>query len=200
MKNSIKLVLSFAFGVGCGLFGYYLVTKKKFEERLQFEIDSIKKVYQKKDLQTKARYSANKPTIDEVVEAVNPPVITKEDKENYINYTKYYKNDEEEGSTEIKSVPVVEKPYVITPEDFGSMDYTEISLTLFKDGILVEEGEDEPLPIDETIGNESLEHIGDYAHDAVYVRNESLGIDYEVIRSGYTYEESTGKPNPNSEE
>lgn len=194
--------MSFAFGVGCGLFGYYLVTKKKFEERLQFEIDSIKKIYQKKDLQTKARYSANKPAIDEVVEAVKPPIITKEDEENYTNYTNYYKKNEGETGVipEVKPNSAVEKPYVITPEDFGSMDYTEISLTLFKDGILVEEGENEPLPIDEIVGKESLEHIGEYAHDAVYVRNEHLQIDYEIIKSGYTYEESTGKPNPNLEE
>jgi hypothetical protein len=36
--------------------------------------------------------------------------------------------------------------------------------------------------IEDTIGEDALNHFGDHVDDIVYVRNKSLQADYEVVR------------------
>lgn len=79
--------------------------------------------------------------------------------------------------------PVMDnKPYVIPPEHFGEMDdYEKISLTYYADGILTNEN-DEPIEdIESTVGTDSLNHFGEYEDDSVFVRNDVLGCDYEIL-------------------
>ena len=48
---------------------------------------------------------------------------------------------------------MVEKPYVISPEEFGDFDeYTKLSLTYYSDGVLADENDEIVDDIDETVG------------------------------------------------
>lgn len=73
-------------------------------------------------------------------------------------------------------------PHIITPEEFGeNEEYDTISLTLYSDGILADDA-DKPIDdVDEVIGKESLEHFGEYEDDSIFVRNDKLKCDYEVL-------------------
>ena len=87
---------------------------------------------------------------------------------------------------------------MISPDDFASSPpgYSAQPLDYFADGILAD-GWGVELDIEETIGEESLEHFGEYADDLLYVRNERKEIDYEVTKDPRTYAEAV-QTNPNS--
>ena len=77
----------------------------------------------------------------------------------------------------------VNRPYVITPEDFSenAEDYEVVSLNYYADGVVTDENDDLLDDIEETIGLESLEHFGEYEDDSVYVKNDDLEILYEIL-------------------
>ena len=75
------------------------------------------------------------------------------------------------------------KPYVISPEEFGDNvdDYELISLNYYEDGVLADDW-DEPIEdIDKVVGKDSLTHFGEYEDDSVYVRNDRLKCEYEIL-------------------
>ena len=87
-------------------------------------------------------------------------------------------------------------PYVIEPQDFGDGNYDHElhCITYYADGVLSDDWWVK-LDIDETIGEEALEHFGDFAEDVVHVRNERLRRDYEVTRDPRNYVDVvTGNP------
>lgn len=83
------------------------------------------------------------------------------------------------------------KPYVISYEEFmenGTRD--SITVTYFiGDEVLIDEQEDVIDDIDSLIGLASLERFGHGSQDdsIVYVRNERLGADFEVVRDEGSY-------------
>lgn len=75
------------------------------------------------------------------------------------------------------------EPYVISPEEFGdNVDgYELVSLNYYEDGVLADDW-DEPIEdIDKVVGKDSLTHFGEYEDDSVYVRNDRLKCEYEIL-------------------
>ena len=73
--------------------------------------------------------------------------------------------------------------YVISPEEFGESELPSESLTYWADGVVTDEAncvmdEDD---IEETIGSDALNHFGEYEDDSVFVRNETLDKEYEIL-------------------
>lgn len=85
----------------------------------------------------------------------------------------------EEGGEE--EVPYINGPYVISPEECGASEFgfNVQPLTYYADGILADDWGIEK-DIEETIGEDALDHFGDYAEEVVHVRNEREELDYEV--------------------
>ena len=80
-------------------------------------------------------------------------------------------------------------PYVISPDEFGELDdYNRISLTYYSDGTLEDEERDIVSDVDDLIGEESLTHFGEYEDDSVFVRNEYLKTDFEILKDYRSYE------------
>lgn len=98
------------------------------------------------------------------------------------------------GYTDISKKEVCEmaerKPYIIPPEEFDMEDYDTCSLTYYSDGILADENNDIIEDVEDTVGEESLTHFGEYEDDSVFVRNDKLKIDYEILLDIRRYEES----------
>ena len=82
----------------------------------------------------------------------------------------------------------MEKPYVISPEEFGEFEeYEKISLTYYADKVLADENDEEVDDVDEIVGEESLNHFGEYEDDSVFVRNDRLKCDYEILLDQRNY-------------
>lgn len=105
-------------------------------------------------------------------------------------YTDYSAKVEEEENTEEEEVDDSMGPYVISPEDFGELGYSEVNLTFFSDGVLADMDDEMVEDVEETVGFNSLNQFGNYEDDAVHVRDDRLKIDYEILKDHRTYKEA----------
>ena len=108
-------------------------------------------------------------------------------------YTQY-SNSIPSEKTEVDDT---DKPYVIKPEDFGSIDeYEKVSLTYYSDGILADELDFVIEDVEDAVGKDSLNHFGEYEDDSVFVRNDRLECDYEILRDSRKYADVVGPTEP----
>ena len=189
MRNIFKSFSAWSFGAGAavGAFATWRFVVKKFERIAQEEIDSVKEEFRKKEKElAKSK---------ETTEAEDKPAKADADllafrrKGPRVDYTSFSKDPPEEAIVEAGTpiMPPEAKPYILAPEDFGGDDYEPITLTHYADGILVDE-DDEPIEnVDEMVGLDYASHFGEYDNDVVYVRNERLKCDYEILRDERDY-------------
>lgn len=173
MKQGVNAFIFFSVGLATGYTLARKMLKDKYERLVQEEVDSVKAALrgytQEKD----------EPALD------NDEDVSRRDRINYRQYgesLKYIQKQEEKQ-------PDLE-PRVISPDEFGEMDeYDQISLTYYADKTLADDS-DHPMSdddIEETIGKESLSHFGEYEQDSVFVRNDRLKADYEILLDQRTY-------------
>ena len=175
--NKGSLIVSFLAGAAFGSLAGILATKTYFKEtataRANEDIESVKEYYRKKD---------------ESREAVTNQQIEKRAYE--IIAEKYAVSDDKDISKKKEEgvEAVMEKrPYVIEPEEFGDLDYEEVSLNYYDDGVLTYEDDTVIENVDELVGRESLSRFGEFEADTVYVRNDELETDFEIMADTKKY-------------
>lgn len=174
-------VIMFVLGAAVGSVVTWQYVKTKYERIAQEEIDSVRKVFLKKDPDVtvgikEADVRSRKEEKLGVME-----YAARLQKEGYTNYAGMNAVEEEETET-------VERPYVILPEDFGEFDeYEKISLTYYADQVLADENDELIDDVEDIIGFESLTHFGEYEDDSVFVRNDRLKCDYEILMDSRLY-------------
>ncbi|MCD8158567.1 MAG: hypothetical protein LUD77_06675 [Clostridiales bacterium] len=164
----------------CGVYVGSVITqqyfKKKYEQLAQEEIDSVKK-----------EFGREKPAENYIFDDEDKRKCEEIIAEN--NYISKDSGKEERGDN---------MPYVISPDEFSEIeDYETISLTYYSDDILTDE-DDEPVEnIDETVGSMFSSYFGEYEDDSVFVRNDRLKCDYEILLDQRKYSEVLKtKPTP----
>ncbi len=177
--NKTKNFMMFVLGVAVGSVVTWRYVEKKYEQIAQDEIDSVKEVFSKRTAEIakdaedriKADNAKEKPSIIEYAAGLR--------KLGYTNYSDMV----DEKPEEVKEEPMsVDKPYVITPDEFGELDdYDTISLTYYTDQILADDNDDIVDDIEDVVGFESLNAFGEYEDDSVFVRNDRLKCDYEIL-------------------
>ena len=205
MNNKLFSFIMFATGATIGSLVTWKVIKTKYERLAQEEIDSVKEEFSR--LSKIRKESNDRQNEDENAEAgdIEWNDTDQDDLVEYNNITSRYRSSSDDDETDEEGdewsegeVPYINGPYVISPDDFSSSPpgYSAQPLDYFADGILAD-GWGVKLDIEETIGEESLEHFGECADDLLYVRNERKEIDYEVTKDPRTYAEAV-QTNPNS--
>ncbi len=188
MKINNKAIAAIAFTIG-GVIGSLVtwkVVKSKYEKIAREEIDSVKETFSKRIHDYKSIPIKEPYVSDDGLEYPPKDVITTEDDPDYIAYKKEYEDIiSKNGYSAMEGAETMrDRPYVIAPEIFGdNPDYKTVSLTLYSDGVLTDEDNHviNPGRIDDLIGEESLEHFGEYEEDSVFVRNEARMTDYEIL-------------------
>lgn len=185
----------FLAGATVGAAATWLYAKKHYEQIAQEEIDSVKAAFaERKDLtinkQPTEDIEANKKKAD--MAKLKPDIVdyaAKLQEHGYTNYSaKSEKIDEQEDSDSM-----VEGPRIISPEEYGEIDdYTQLNLTYYSDGTLADDGDEIVDDIDETVGSDFAEHFGDYEDDSVFVRNDRLKCDYEILKDNRSYKDVAG--------
>lgn len=195
MKNTIYGVAGFVVGAAAGSLVTWRLIKAKYAQISREEIESVKEEFKAYRMPEAAEpLTEEEDSEDQEVE--NTDFLKKSvDISEQMDYTAYSKPEKEENVVVTKDVKRVEsdpeRPYVITPEEFGEFaDYEQLDLTFYRDHILADDGNEIVEDIDELIGFESLNHFGEYSEDVVYVRNDKHKCDYEVNLDSRTYEES----------
>lgn len=183
MNSKVSFILGTIIGAGIGVAGTYSYFKDKYEKLAEKDFNS-RRVFDedKKDESEEpvAEKTADSRTVDKPSIA---EYAARLQKEGYVNYSDMQdkKQKQEIG---------VDKPYVIQPSDFGEFDdYEKISLTYTADGVLLDDMNEIVDDIEETVGEDSLEHFGEYEDDSVYVRNDAKKCDYEILLDQRNYHE-----------
>jgi hypothetical protein len=178
MNKTINFMM-FVLGVAVGSVVTWRYVEKKYEQIAQDEIDSVKEVFSKREAEftenTEARIKADnakeKPSVIEYAARLS--------EHGYTNYSDLV----DEKPEEVKEEPMsVDKPYVIAPEEFGDLDdYETISLTYYADQILADDNDVIVDDVEDVVGFDSLNSFGEYEDDSVFVRNDRLKCDYEIL-------------------
>ncbi len=167
-------------GVITGAAGSLLYFKKYYENIAQEEIDSVKETYKAK-FEQKASSEIEKK--EEQTDSSNEAKPDSDIYSSILSHEKYIKKGRGKS----------DEPYVIPPENFGELDdYEEVSLIYYSDGVLTDD-------MDEVIENpgdivvENFEtHFGEYEDDSVFVRNDILKCDYEILRDDRSFRDVVG--------
>ena len=200
MNTTMSNAVAFTIGVATGASVTYILIKKHFKKIADDEIDTMREYFQNKraegidaieeepdDAEVKEardEHQEDKPNIREYASLIK--------KENYTNYS-------DTTADKKKEVDDVEKPYVITPEEFGELDYSTISLTYYSDGVLTYESDELVEDVDDIVGADFAEHFGEYEDDSVFIRNDRMKTDFEILVDKRNYSDVV-ETNPHSAE
>jgi len=179
----------------------YFITKAKYEKIVEEEIAEAKLFYSR--LNKRGEFSD--PTTlaseyEDVIEELGYSVETtfmesgelltknKYDKAHHIS------DDEESDFNYIEEVKyrTEDAPYVISHDEYfqGEKDYTQVTLTYFEEDDILCDEKDSPInDTDNTVGDDNLKKFGHGSKDnnIVYIRNDRVEIDFEVVRSKGNY-------------
>ena len=158
-------------GAALGIVAYFRLKKQledQFEVRLRFEVEDTKNFYAR--LHKKAEFE-DPTTLAEVYEEVV---------------------EEQEYISEAMPDQPTDKPYVISWEEFAgaAREYDQDTLTYFEGDDVLSDGRDAVVDdVDNIVGAANLLRFGDQSRDnnIVYIRNDKLGLDFEIVRSKGNY-------------
>lgn len=192
IKRTLLLITAFLGGLGGGISLGYLISKEKHQEKADKEIRSIRAMYEKHFAKKNVDHAEEKNDEKKI------PEVDEQDMKDYKDYTKQYiSGTNTEPVAEIlkpnkskKEKKVSKKePYRISGKQLGEFeDYTVVTLYYYTDGVLAYEDDrivDDPSTI---LGKVVLGDFGE--EDAMYVRDESLKVDYEILVSEKTFSEA----------
>lgn len=208
MNNNIKLVFTFIAGVAIGsVVTWKLLDKKaevKYAQIADEEINSVKAAFERRldeiNGVSKSNENTDKSQLTERDEEEEESE-TEDDYGDVIEELGYSAKTTESASEKEKNYKkrFSGAPYVILPENFGELDdYQTISLMYYADHVLADD-DDEPIDdIEKYVGLDALNQFGEYADDAVYVRNDKFKCDYEILLSLREYSD-VAKTKPRQE-
>ena len=173
---SFRDLFIFAAGSAIGSAVTWKLVKTKYEQIANDEIREMRDFYY--------NLASENDDIDEYeyedAEDYTPDESEKEEYENVVESTGYrnYSNKKE------KEVEDLGRPYVISPDEFDTEDYEVVSLLYFDDGVLTDEQYNVIDDVEGLVGEDSLNHFGEYEDDSVFVRDDEKKIDYEILADG----------------
>lgn len=209
-KSPLMFVAGLTLGLATGVAGGYKWASRKlgaeFDQRLEEETAKYKTFYTNVD--NKKKYATPQDAVVDLI-AKDPQAAAAltnyQGGEKVAYHNIENKEDEEEPLIDIPVVEVVEKnifnvqvdpdkPYIISQEMFmeGEKDYSQTSLTWYEQDNIVSDERDDVLDDAElAIGEDFKVSFGTASSDenVVHVRNDKLGIDFEISKNASSFGE-----------
>lgn len=162
MNNSLTNLFIFAAGAAVGSLVTWKYLRTKYEQIAQEEIEAVKEVYSERYRHDDEEYLEE----DEYTDILS--------RNGYV---------EDEITEEKKEVKHMDKPYIISPDEFGEFeDYETVTLYHYADDGVLTDDCDEPVDdVEATVGEDYAEHFGEYEDDSVFVRNDAMKSDFEIL-------------------
>ena len=190
-KDLLSKVLIFVAGCGIGSVVTWKVIEKRYQQIAQEEIDSVKEALgyfndsdEKVDLEREdkededhdERFGRDTESAREELSNIC--------KEHGYDYNGLSKKEGEEEMAE-------NKPYVISPKEFDENGYKTKTLFYYNDDVVTDDRGKvlREETVEKLIGKESLTTFGLYESDSVFVRNDDLKTDYEILADERNYHE-----------
>lgn len=207
MNRSLKNTLIFLSGVGTGAVTAILALKSHYNKIADKEVEEIHGYYEKKLDELKMIQDEINLTkdIDESEEKVVEDISEEDELAEYeymVDKLKYNRVSSKGKKSKKKEEKVVEEPpinvnepKIISYNEYSNdLKYEKVIVSYFEeDGVLMLD--DESIFEDglNALGSLNLEQFGmtedDPEPDTIYIRNELLGTDYEVVREEGSYEQ-----------
>lgn len=185
--NKLVCIFTFSLGAAAGSLVTWKIVKTKYEQIAQEEIDSVKDAFSRK----------NTALTNEVEKA---HACLKANSENnkvpgfYDSMVEDLGYSAAEEKKEKGEAVKDNKIYVISPDEFSDRgDYKVESLTYYQDKVLTYDNGEIIENVDEIVGSDSLEHFGEYEDDSVFVRNEKMKTDFEILLDERCYSNAISK-------
>lgn len=167
-KDIMVKVLIFAVGAVAGGAATLKYTKDKYEKIANEEIAQMREYWKKKEKETIKTRGI---------------VKSEEEDEEELPNTPYKGYDEEE-----EDVEEMYKPEVVAPEETWEKDYPTISLTYYEGDQTLTDDQDKIITnVAELVGEDFASHFGEYEDDSVFIRNDKIGVYYEILRDYGSY-------------
>lgn len=224
-RAQLKILLGFSIGAGLGASVTYRVAKTKFEAELQKEIQDVKDNYRllrKDDYETPTDFVAkNRP--DEIVDVHLATLEIEKHAQLNAEMTELvepYRNEsvfnafqapvadaerlpDDANETlfeQLKAMRSSENPYLVSVAEYHDevSHFEKVTVTYFAgDNVIAYEDDHIMLDPDDTIGLINLSRFGVMSDDAsfVYVRNEKIHTDFEIVRDEGKYSEMMARIN-----
>lgn len=183
MGKMTTSVVAFIFGAAAGTAVTWYIVKDKYQQQTEKETQNMREFYREKVIELSDNNNIEPKKQKEKL------VFEKKELREYNQIIKQhnYTQPEKEGGKEKMDVP-----YTISPDEFGEFEeYDRVYLIFYeKDRVLVDDCEEPVEDVENTVGLESLASFGEYEEDSVYVRNDCLQCDYEILLDKRSYKEA----------
>lgn len=180
-------VIAFIAGAAVGYFAANYLLKDKYEKRFQQEVSSTIEAFKSNKKDDEVTHK------DEKLKAISDDIVVADIKEyaKNIGNLNYSEVKDDKPSEENKDDDIDHtKPYVITEEEVDAyMNYSITQWNYYADGVLTDENNEVVEDVSTTIGKEAFEHLKKTSESAIYVRNDLLELDYEILKNEMTYAE-----------
>ena len=197
MNRKLSNVLLFTAGVAVGS----LVTWRYFKSKYEVVEDEIEEKTEEAEGESEeddpevleSKMSYKKPPLKEYVKMVED--------NGYMPKTHMEEVEEEIANGEWDDKDVYE-PYIIRPEEYGELHaYETLSLNYYADGVLTDELDNPIEDVESLVPADFADHFGEYDDNAVFVRNDNLECDYEILRDLRKFTDVVGEyPYPTEDE
>lgn len=193
--SKAAVAVAFIFGAAAGSVTAWYFAKKTYEQIAQNEIDSVKetfsKLYKRDDSDTQnSDDSSDDEEEEEDHDKVEYAAIA--DNEGYIT------THHDIRSQEIPRSEKCDAPYVIPPESFDELEgYDVCSLTYYACGTLTDDTDHIIEDMEGLTGfanaSELEGHFGEHEDDSIFVRNDRLKCDIEILFDMRTFADVVAK-------
>ena len=197
----IKDPIIFVSGLAIGAIGTWFFTRKHYQKVADEEIESVKASFKKlqEDAQKRADAAKNKPDLTTYMEVANKGQEEVKEEPKAVNYTGFTSEVAPEDASfsreELLPKPIDpkvdrSKPYLINrlPYADEDPDYTSITVMYYADGTYADPHGRE-LEIEEYIGSDLMGYVEETDKEELFIRNEELGVDIDIVKDARTYDD-----------
>ena len=198
MKRTLSNVLLFATGavIGSVVTWRYFKTRYELVDEVSND-DEINLDEESEEEPVNDRFAEDAEDIAKVKANLNKKPPIKE----YVEMVKQLSySDVEEADTE--GDEDVYEPYIIRPEEYGEIhQYDTLSLNYYADGVLTDDLDNRIEDVESMVPADFAGHFGEYEDHCVFVRNDTLQCDYEILRDNRKFADVIGDdPYPTEDE
>ena len=197
MNRKLSNVLLFTAGVAVGSLVTWRYFKTKYEvveDEIEEKTEEPEGESEEKNLEVlESKTSYKKPPLKEYVKMV--------ESNGYAPKTHVEEVEEEIANGEWNDKDIYE-PFIIRPDEYGELHaYETLSLNYYADGVLTDELDNPIEDVESLVPADFADHFGEYDDNAVFVRNDNLECDYEILRDLRKFTDVVGEyPYPTEDE
>jgi hypothetical protein len=211
MKETTRSIVYLTTGIVIGGAGGYFVTKKlleaKYENEMNIQIQDVKDYYRLIRKEDEFASPETVPVVyNDVLEGLeyieHADVVVEDDEEETVDEEVDEEEtvDEEVDEEETESIHKQNydrdrsAPYIISIREYmeDRDEYDKTTITYFEDDDVLCDEREEVIPnVEGTVGSTALTNFGHLSEDKkiVYVRNERISTDFEIVRDTRSYAE-----------